>query len=117
MKNFSNLKWYGKRKDYYSCRADVTVKVVANNCIQITFRYDNADLIGSKIDLAISDNCLVFRESADGYKTFTGTPGCTSRYIKIGVKNDFTKMLIEKFCGDYELKHDKESGLYYIEKE
>ena len=128
MSKFSNLSWYTrKRPTYTRTKSDVNVKVINScpkNCkfpskaVQIAFRHDSSVLIGERIGFAVVGNCLIFNSDPNGYKAYAGSnSNCTSRYLKLPICDEFTEMLADKFCGDYDLKHDKESGLYYIEKE
>ena len=127
MSKFSNLSWYTKKRPTYaSSKSDVTIKVMSYKRkrdkfpikgVQITFRHDSSVLIGDRIGFAVLDNCLIFNSDPSGYKTYACSSNHTSRYVKLTICDEFTEMLADMFCGDYDLKHDKESGLYYIEKE
>ena len=128
MSKFSNLSWYTrKRPTYARNKSDITIKVMGyshksgkfpSKVIQISFRHDSSVLIGERIGFAVVDNCLVFNSDPNGYKVYASSNrNCASRYVKMLICDEFTEMLADTFCGDYDLKHDKESGLYYIEKE
>ena len=127
MSKFSNLSWYTRKRPTYSrAKSDVTIKVMSykrkrdkftTKAVQISFRHDSSVLIGERIGFAVLGNCLIFNSDPSGYKTYTYSSNCTSRYVKLPICDEFTEMLADRFCGDYDLKHDKESELYYIEKE
>lgn len=108
-------------KNYHRTACDISIGSIKYGNdkfggIGITFRNGIYELFGDYIQFAVYKNRMLFRtaDTGAGLKLYAGSGKCQNRYIKFKVDDD-TRVIKEKFIGDFELKYDTFYELYYIE--
>ena len=108
-------------KHYHTAKSDVSI-----NCItyarkpyaglSFTFRNDVWQFFGEGVEFAIYKNRIMFRaaKKGEGISFTSASSKCPNKYFKLKI-DDTTKIIKDKFIGDYELKYDSFYELYYIE--
>lgn len=107
----------GKKKSRYDLEQipdeNVKIKVCEGQIVNIRFLESAFSKIiknkdEARIDFAIAGDRCYFKQSPDGYKVaFQSKRTCS---VNSSRWREFLK-----FDGDYQLKHDPECGLYYVD--
>lgn len=114
--------WISKNgKNYHVAKSDISINSITYNHtpnagLSFTFRNDVWQLFGESVEFAIYKNRIMFRTAKKGSGIcFTvASSKCPNKYFKLKV-DETTKIIRDKFIGDYELKYDSFYELYYIE--
>ena len=115
------FQWISSSRTYHRAKSDISINCVKMDKtpyggISFTFRNDVWQFFGEKVEFAVYKNRIMFRTATgtNGMALFSGSNKSPNKYFKVRVTED-TKILKDKFIGDYELKYDSFYELYYIE--